>query len=86
MSVADYVNDHRALALSVGSVIPDAKGQLHLVGGLGWSPAQFNGATLSEFHTVLMQRTQTRSQSQITSADARRIARAGGHTIYGEKN
>ena len=57
-----------------------------LVGGLGWCPATFGAATLTEFEVAWRARSGDagRGANTITAAEARRIALARGGTLYGE--
>lgn len=55
-------------------------------GGLGWTPTVFWGASLTEFHAALRGRDPEAGRAPaITTADARRIARANGMTLFGEE-
>lgn len=59
-----------------------------MVGGLGWTPATFWSASLTEFECAWSARSAAPGPGSdtppITMADARRAARAAGMTLFGE--
>lgn len=74
MTVAAFVQQHRALALMPA-----------MAGGLGWTPAVFNVATLTEF-AAACSGPEKDHEPDITPADARRAIRMAGMKVYGESS
>lgn len=81
-----FINSYMDMALApVGTSFLTEKGDVTATGGLGWTPATFWAATLSEFHAAMRGRDgKAGDKTTITPADARRHARASGHKIFGE--
>ena len=88
MTVRAFIDSHIDFATApVGTSFLSDKGEAVPTGGLGWSPQVFWASSLVEFYAALRGRNgKSSSEPSITSSDARRMARAAGHKIFGEDN